>query len=142
MKKSRTRLISASRCAGSGGEVVVAGELEQAGVELDGGAAAVEDGASEVVVDEGASDAAQGVEGVDVSAEEALEGLVEGEEGGDGTGVARTMTNPETGRVPCPMRTLPKEPQSTWACLAGEGDDPTVDGPAGLGPQVSSDTQN
>ena len=31
----------------SGGEVVVAGELEQAGVELDGGAAPVEDGASD-----------------------------------------------------------------------------------------------
>ena len=52
-------LISASRCAGSGGEVVVAGELEQAGVELDGGAAAVEDGASEVVVDERAGGPAQ-----------------------------------------------------------------------------------
>ena len=81
-------LISASRRAGSGGEVVVAGELEQTGVKLDGGAAAVEDGAAQVVVDECAGNAAQGLEGLDVSAEEALEGLVEGEEGGDGAGVA------------------------------------------------------
>ena len=49
------------------------------------GAATVED---QVIVDEGAGDAAEGVEGFD---EEALEGLVEGEEGGH-RGSSRTMT--------------------------------------------------
>ena len=68
--------------------MVVAGELEQAGVKLDGGATAVEHGAAQVVVDECAGHAAQGLESLDVSAEEALEGLVEGEEGGDGARVA------------------------------------------------------
>ena len=81
-------LVSAPRGAGLGREVVVAGEFEQSGVELDGGASSVEDGAAEVVVDEGSGGAAEGVEGDDVSSEEPLEGLVEGEEGGEGAGVA------------------------------------------------------
>ena len=63
--------------------MVVAREVEQAGVKLYGGAAAVEHRAAQVVVDEGAGDAAEGVEGVDVTAKEALQRLVEGEEGGD-----------------------------------------------------------
>ena len=45
-------LISASRRAGARHEVVVAGELEQAGVKLYDGAAAVEHGAAEIVVDQ------------------------------------------------------------------------------------------
>ena len=53
-------LVAAPRGAGAGGEVVVPGEFEQPGMELDGVAAAVEDGASEVVVDEGPGGAAQG----------------------------------------------------------------------------------
>ena len=80
--------VSAAGGAGSRREVIVPGELEQAGVELDGGAAAVEHRAAEVVVHEGARDAAEGFEGFDVSAQEALEGLVEGEQRGDGARVA------------------------------------------------------
>ena len=52
-------LVSASRGAGVGREVIVAGELEQAGMKLHRGAAAVEHGAAEIVVDEVAGDAAQ-----------------------------------------------------------------------------------
>ena len=58
--------------------MVVAGELEQAGMKLDGGPAAVEHGAAQVVVDEVAGDTAQRVEGVDVPAQEALQRLGRG----------------------------------------------------------------
>ena len=108
-------------------------------MELNGGAAAVEDGGSEVVVDEGAGDAAQGVEGLDVPAEEALEGLVEGEEGGDGAGVAEDHDESGDGAGAVSDADLAEGAPVDLGGLAGEGDDPTVDGPAGLGPQALDD---
>ena len=108
-------------------------------MELDGGAAAVEDGASEVVVHEGAGDAAEGVEGFDVPAEEALEGLVEGEEGGDGAGVAEGHDESGDGAGAVSDANLAEGAPVDLRGLAGEGDDPTVDGPAGLGPKALDD---
>ena len=46
------------------------------------------------------------------------------------------MTKPETARVPCPMRTLPKEPPVHLTLLADQSDDAAVDGARGLGPQA------
>ena len=108
-------------------------------MELDGGAAAVEDGASEVVVHEGAGDAAQGVEGFDVPAEEALEGLVEGEEGGDGAGVAEDHDESGDGAGAVSDADLAEGAPVDLGGLAGQRDDPAVDGPAGLGPQALDD---
>ena len=62
--------------------MVVAGQLEQAGMKLDGGPAAVEHGAAQIVVHQVAGGASQRVEGGDVPAEEALQRLVEGEQRG------------------------------------------------------------
>ena len=73
---------------GPGREVVVAGEVEQAGMKLDGGAAAVEHGAAQVVVDQVAGTASQRLEGVDVSSEEALQRLVVSEQRGQRPRVA------------------------------------------------------
>ena len=105
-------------------------------MELDGGAASIEDGASEVVVDEGAGDAAQGVEGLDVPAEEALEGLVEGEEGGDGAGVAEDHDESGDGAGAVSDADLAEGAPVDLSLLADQGDDPTVDGAGGLGPQA------
>ena len=108
-------------------------------MELDGGAAAVEDGASEVVVDERAGGPAQGVEGFDVSAEEAFEGLVEGEEGGDGARVAEDHDESGDGADAVSDADLAEGAPVDLRRLADQGDDPTVDGPAGLGPQALDD---
>ena len=135
-------LVAASRRAGAGGEVVVAGEFEQSGVELDGGAAAVEDGGSEVVVDEGAGDAAEGLEGLDMSAEEALEGLVEGEEGGDGAGVAEDHDESGDGAGAASDADLAEGAPVDLCGLAGQGDDAAVDGAGGLGAQASDEASD
>ena len=71
--------IPAGHRAGLGGEVVVAGELEQARMEADVIADALEDDALQVVVEDDAGHAPERGEGLDVAAQETLERLVEGE---------------------------------------------------------------
>ena len=105
-------------------------------MELDGGAATVEDGGAEVVIDEGAGDAAEGVEGFDVSTEEALEGLVEGEEGGHGSGVAEDHDESGDGAGAASDADLAEGAPVDLRRLADEGDDAPVDGGGGLGPQA------
>src|SRR5262249_21498484 len=78
--------IAPSHGAGLWGEVVVPRELEQAGVEANVFAIALEDDAFQVVVEEGPRDAAEGGEGLDMAPEKALESLVEGEASVDGAG--------------------------------------------------------
>jgi hypothetical protein len=73
--------IAAGDGAGLWGEVVVAGELEQAGVEADVIADALEDDALQIVVEDGAGHALERGEGLDMAAQETLERLVEGEAG-------------------------------------------------------------
>ena len=68
------------------GEVIVAGELKQAGVEANVLAEPFEDDAFQVVIQQGPRDPAHGRERLDVAAEEALQRLVEGEAGVDGAG--------------------------------------------------------
>lgn len=63
----------------------MAGELDEARVESDDLTGALEDGGLEVVIEEPARHAAEGVEGSYVSEEEALHGLVEEELGVHGT---------------------------------------------------------
>ena len=117
--------------------MVVAGELEQAGVKLHGGAAAVEHGAAQVVVDEVAGDAAERVEGVDVSAEEALEGLVEGEERGEGARVAEDHDESGDGARAVSDADLAEGAPVDLCLLGDQRDDAAVDGAAGLGPQAA-----
>ena len=116
--------------------MVVAGELEQTGVKLDGSAAAVEHGAAQVVVDECAGHAAQGLESLDVSAEEALEGLVEGEEGGDGAGVAEDHDESGDRAGAVSDADLAEGAPVHLTLLADQSDDAAVDGACGLGPQA------
>ena len=94
-------LISASRCTGARCEVVMAGELEQAGMKLHGGTAAVEHGAAEVVVDQVAGGASQRLEGVDVPPQEALQCLVVGEQRGQSARVAED--HDESGNCACAL---------------------------------------
>jgi hypothetical protein len=76
-------LVAPGDVAGTGEVVVVAGELEQTRMELDRLALAGEHRALQVVVQEGPRGALEVREGLDVPAEEALHGLVEGEQGVD-----------------------------------------------------------
>ena len=101
-------------------------------MELDGGAAAVEDGASEVVVDERAGGPAQGVEGFDGSAEDGSgnmkRGLVATREALPG-GAARANRQPARVRLG-PSRVaerpvLPRRPGN-----AGGGKGPQAEGMA------------
>ncbi len=116
--------------------MVVAGEVEQAGVKLHGRAAAVEHGAAQVVVDEVAGDAAEGFEGVDVAPQKALEGLVEGEQGGEGARVAEDHDESGDGAGAVSDADLAERAPVDLRGLAGQRDDPTVDGAGGLRPQA------
>lgn len=81
-------LVGARRRAGAWGEVIVAGQLKEPRVEVNGRALPVQHRGLQIVVDEGAGTAAEGAEGLDVSAEEALERLVQREDGVDRARVA------------------------------------------------------
>jgi hypothetical protein len=81
-------LVASCHGAGTGEEVVVAGELEQPGMKLDRVALAGEHRALEIVVEKGPGRALEEGQGLDVSAQEALERLVEGEEHVEGAGPA------------------------------------------------------
>ena len=120
-----------------GREVVVTGELEQTGVKLHCRTATVQDGAPQVVVDEGAGDAAQGVEGLDVSAEEALEGLVEGEQGGEGARVAEDHDETGDGAGAVSDADLAEGAPVDLCLLSDQSDDAAVDGAAGFGAQAA-----
>ena len=105
-------------------------------MKLYGGAAAVEDRAAQVVVDEGAGDAAEGVEGVDVTAEEALQRLVEGEEGGDGARVAEDHDETGDRAHAVSDADLAEGAPIDLGLLGDQSNDPPVDSAGGLGPQA------
>lgn len=63
-----------------GGEVIVAGELQQARMKADGRARAFQDGAAHIVVDQHPRTALKRCDGLDMAAETFLERLIEGEE--------------------------------------------------------------
>ena len=109
-------------------------------MKLDGGAAAVEHGAAQVVVHEVTRDTAQRVEGGDVPAQEALQRLVEGEQRGQRARVAED--HDETGDGACALSDadLAERAPVDLCGLASQGDDPAVDGAAGLGPQAPHET--
>ena len=109
-------------------------------MKLDGGAATVEHGAAQIVVHQVTGDTAQRVEGVDVPSEEALQRLVEGEQRGQRPGV--TEDHDESGdraRAGADANLAERAPVDL-GLLAGQGDDPAVDGAAGLGPQAPHET--
>ncbi len=72
-------LVSPVGRARLGGEVVVARQLEQAWMEADGIALPLQHSRLEVVVEQSARHAAEPLEGAHMAADEALQGLVEGE---------------------------------------------------------------
>src|SRR5581483_8214402 len=74
-----TLLVAAGHRTRLGREVVMAGELEEPRMEADVLAAALEDDALQVVVQEHPRDPAQGGEGLDMPPQEALQRLIEGE---------------------------------------------------------------
>ena len=106
-------------------------------MKLHGGAAAVEHGAAQVVVDEGAGDAAQGVEGLDVPAEEALKGLVEGEERGEGARVAEDHDEAGDGAGAASDADLAEGAPVDLCLLGDQRDDAAVGSATGLGPQAA-----
>src|SRR5207249_4794957 len=77
-------LVAAVRGARLGCEVIVAGQLEHARMEADVIPGPVEDDAFEIVVENRPGRAAEGGEGLDVAAEEALQRLVQSKAGVDG----------------------------------------------------------
>ncbi len=105
-------------------------------MKLHGGAAAVEYGAAEIVVDEVAGTASQRLEGVDVSSEEALQRLVVSEQRGQRPRVAQD--HDESGHRACALSDadLAEGAPVDLRGLAGQGDDAAVDGAVGLGPQA------
>ena len=80
--------VGARRRAGPGREVIVPGELEEARMKVNRAALAIEHRALEIVVDQDPGTAAQGVDGLDVAAQKALERLVEREDRVDRARVA------------------------------------------------------
>ena len=116
--------------------MVVAGQLEQAGMKLDGGPAAVEHGAAQIVVHQVAGGASQRVEGGDVPAEEALQRLVEGEQRGQRPRVAEDHDESGDGACALSDADLAERAPVDLCGFASQGDDAAVDGAAGLGPQA------
>ena len=80
-------LIAAARRTRPRREVIVPGELEQPRMKPNRGAGAFEDGAAQIVVDQGAGDARPGGKGLDVAAQKTLERLIDREEREDGARV-------------------------------------------------------
>ena len=120
--------------------MVVAGEVEQAGMKLHGGAAAVEHGAAQVVVHQVACGASQRLAGVNVPPQEALQRLVEGEQRGQSARIAED--HDESGDRACALSDadLAERAPVNLRGLAGQGNDPAVDGAVGLGPQAPHET--
>ncbi len=108
-------LVPPPRCTRPRREVIVAGELEQAGMKPNRRALPFEHGTAQIVVHQGAGSALKSVEGFDMAAEKTLERLVEREERRGAREYESTMTKPDSGRTPWPMRIDPKAPQSTCA---------------------------
>lgn len=80
-------LVGAVRRAWPRRKVIVTGELEQPRMKADCGARALEDGAAQIIVDQGPCHARPSVKGVDMAAQKALQRLIDGEEGADGARV-------------------------------------------------------
>ena len=105
-------------------------------MKLDGGAAAVEHGAAQIVVHQVACGAFQRVEGGDVTPQEALQRLVEGEQRGQRPRVAEDHDESGDGACALSDADLAERAPVDLCGFASQGDDPAVDGAAGLGPQA------
>ena len=105
-------------------------------MKLDGGAAAVEHGAAQIVVHQVAGGASQRVEGGDVPPQEALQRLVEGEQRGQRARVAEDHDESGDGACALSDADLAERAPVDLCGFAWQGDDPAVDGAAGLGPQA------
>src|SRR5262245_27387376 len=113
-------LVATRHGAGLGSEVVVAGELEELGVEAEEIPIALEDGAFKIVIEERARHASKRLEGEHVAVEKALEALVEEETGEDRA--RRTQDHHEARQRPlrAPYRDTPEAGPIYLRLLAGE----------------------
>ena len=109
-------------------------------MKLDGRAAAVEHGAAQVVVDQVTGGASERLEGGDVPPQEALERLVEGEQRGQRARVAEDHDESGDGACALSDADLAERAPVDLRGLGRQGDHPTVDGVAGLGPQALHET--
>ncbi len=107
-------------------EVVVAGELEQSGMELDGTALACQNGGLEVVVEKRPGGSAKGGEGFDVTPQEALHRLVEREEDVEGTRPAEHHDEGGERALCTAYLDVPEVTPIDLCLLAGKGPEPEV----------------
>ena len=129
-------LISPARRAGARCEVVMAGEVEQAGMKLHGRRARSSTALRRLSYTRFAGGASQRLKGVDVPPQEALHGLVEGEQRGQRARVAED--HDESGDRACALSDvdLAERAPVDLCLLPDQSHDPAVDGAAGLGPQA------
>src|SRR5262245_6244568 len=112
-------LIAPARRTGSGGKVIVAGELEPPRMKPNGTALTFEHGTAKVVVDEGPCNANKAVmKGLDMPAQETLKGLIEREQCRDRSRIGQHHHEP--GERPGAVADAdgPKRAQSTCASSA------------------------
>ena len=98
--------------------MIVAGELEQPRMKPNRGARAFEHGAAQIVVDQGARDALKRRKGLDVAAQKLSSVWSTVKSAKTAREYESTITKPESGRTPRPIRIDPKAPQSTCASSA------------------------
>ena len=112
--------IAPRRAAGTSGEMVVGGEFEEAGMEVNGIAAAFQDHAAEIVGQNGSRRPTPIGEGMDVAEEKILQALVEEELQPQGAAVGESEDEADKRRRARPMVTSPKCAQSACACSPGK----------------------
>ena len=129
-------LIAAGRRTGPGHKVRVPRELEQAGMKLNRRAPPIKHSAAEIVVDQGPGTPAQRLEGGDVSAEEALERLVQREEREEGARVAEDHHEAGDRAHAVADADRAKRTPVDLCVLAHQGDHAAIDVRGRLGPQA------
>ena len=129
-------LIAAGRRTGPGRKVIVPRELAQAGMKLNRRAPPIKHSAAEIVVDQGPGTPAQRLEGGDVSAEEALERLVQREEREEGARVAEDHHEAGDRAHAVADADRAKRTPVDLCLLAHQGDHAAIDVRGRLGPQA------
>src|SRR5271157_335722 len=113
--------IAAGRSAGSSGKVVVSGEFQEAGVEVNGIAAALQDHAAEIVGLEVTGRSTPILKGVDVAEEEILQTLVEEELDPQGAAVGESEDEAGQTATGTAQSDFPEVGPISLCLLAGEG---------------------
>ena len=109
------------RVAGSGEKATLAGEGQEARIEADQSANVLGDDSQKIVVPTFASDAAQGLKGMQVATDESLEALAMGELDVEHPAVSLDQTESVELALVAGIVQAPKWPQSTSKRSAGPG---------------------